>query len=658
MRDREGGEHAGIGWAAGIQTEVRGGWAGRLQPELAPGRRPRKMETSMLNLRSLYDQLMRQAEVLSEGNLCQFIQLAKNFEEYRKKWQKTEHELVRYKDLLMKTEAERSALDVKLKHARNQVDVEIKRRQKAEMDCEKLERQIQLIRELLMCDASGSIQLSEEQKSALAFLNRPQASLGGTGNKRLSTIDESGSILSDISFDKTDESLDWDSSVVKTVRLKRREKRRSSRQFIEGPPGPQKKSRSISSTVDQGNESIVAKTTVMVPSDGGPIEAISTIQTPWSSESSLGSKALESKAETDGSSTPQNNGGVRLHDFVSKTVIKPESCVPCGKRVKFGKISLKCRDCRVVTHPECRDRCPLPCIPTLTGTPVRIGEGTLMDFVPSTPPMIPSIIVHCVNEIEQRGLHETGLYRISGCDKTVRELKEKFLRGKTIPLLSKVDDIHAICGLLKDFLRNLKEPLLTFRLNKTFMEAAEISDEDNSIAAMYQAVGELPQANRDTLAFLMIHLQRVAQSPETKMDITNLAKVFGPTIVAHAVPDPDPMTLLQDTKRQPKVVERLLLLPMDYWSQLMMVEQENIDPAHIIENVNAYSTPQTPDAKVSMLGPLTTPEHQLCKTPSSSSLSQRVRATFSKTTPRFGSKSKSTTQLEHQGNFFSSPLLK
>lgn len=67
---------------------------------------------------------------------------------------------------------------------------------------------------------------------------------------------------------------------------------------------------------------------------------------------------------------------------------------------------------------------------------------------------------------------QMGLYRISGCDKTVRELKEKYLRSKNIPLLSKVDDIHAICGLLKDFLRSLKEPLLTFRLNKTFMEAA------------------------------------------------------------------------------------------------------------------------------------------------------------------------------------------
>ncbi|XP_068519758.1 rac GTPase-activating protein 1 isoform X2 [Anas acuta] len=620
----------------------------------------------------MFDQLVRQAEVLSEGNEYQFIQLAKNFDEYRRRLQKTEHELGRYKDLLMKTEAECSALGVKLKHARNQVDVEIKRRQKAEMDCEKLERQIQLIRELLMCDASGSIQLSEEQKSALAFLNRPQVSTGGSGNKRLSTIDESGSILSDISFDKTDDSLDWDSSVVKAVRLKRREKRRSSRQYIEGPPGPQKKIRSIGSTADQGNESIVAKTTVMVPSDGGPIEAISTIQTvpyslrsqrksgplqPWNSDSNLGSKQLESKSESNGSCTPQNNGGVRLHEFVSKTVIKPESCVPCGKRIKFGKISLKCRSCRVVAHPECRDRCPLPCIPTLTGTPVQIGEGTLMDYVPSAPPMIPSIIVHCVNEIEQRGLHEMGLYRISGCDKTVRELKEKYLRSKNIPLLSKVDDIHAICGLLKDFLRSLKEPLLTFRLNKTFMEAAEISDEDNSIAAMYQAVSELPQANRETLAFLMLHLQRVAQSPDTKMDVTNLAKIFGPTIVAHAVPDPDAMTLLQDTKRQPKVVERLLLLPVEYWSQLMLVEQENIDPAHIIENTNAFSTPQTPDVKVSMLGPLTTPEQQLSKTPSSSSLSQKVRSTFS-ITPKFGSKSKSTSQLGRQANFFASPMLK
>lgn len=57
--------------------------------------------------------------------------------------------------------------------------------------------------------------------------------------------------------------------------------------------------------------------------------------------------------------------------------------------------------------------------------------------------------------------------------------------------------------------------------------------------------------------FYFFFKYRVAQSPDTKMDVTNLAKIFGPTIVAHAVPDPDAMTLLQDTKRQPKVGQQM-----------------------------------------------------------------------------------------------------
>lgn len=72
----------------------------------------------------------------------------------------------------------------------------------------------------------------------------------------------------------------------------------------------------------------------------------------------------------------------------------------------------------------------------------------------------------------------------------------------------------------------------------------------------------------------------------------------------------------------------------------------------IIENANCYSTPDKNMSmldflcqsqghvrvavtsvvfSVSMLGPLTTPEQQLNKTPSSSSLSQRVKSTL---TPR------------------------
>uniref|UniRef100_A0A673WYY8 Rac GTPase-activating protein 1 n=1 Tax=Salmo trutta TaxID=8032 RepID=A0A673WYY8_SALTR len=397
---------------------------------------------------------------------------------------------------------------------------------------------------------------------------------------RLQTIDESASILSDISYDKTDDSLDWDSSIVRTVRLKKRE----TRNFTDGPPSASKRSRSTGRTSEKGNESLVAKTTVTVPADGGPIKAVSTIEAVpcWTrsrrktgknfysftldyinSESVKSEDVMPNRPESDSRpqepSTPQGNGSVRNHEFVSKTVIKPESCVPCGKRIKFGKISLKCQ--------------------------VRGKFHYYVSHVQS--PTIPYLLVHCVHEMEQRGLHETGLDRLSGSDRTVKELKDKFLRGKTVPLLSKVEDIHCITGLLKDFLRNLKEPLLTFRLNRTFMEAAELVDEDNSIALMYQTISDLPQVNRD---FMAIHLQRVAQSLDTKMDITNLARVFGPTIVGHAVPGPEPMTIIQDTKRQPKVIECLLGLPVEYWSQFMMVDLDQSHPDHmIIENANSLS---------------------------------------------------------------------
>uniref|UniRef100_A0A673I1N8 Rac GTPase-activating protein 1 n=1 Tax=Sinocyclocheilus rhinocerous TaxID=307959 RepID=A0A673I1N8_9TELE len=520
------------------------------------------MDTAVINLHSIFESMRAQVDVLNESIEPQFIQMALNFENSRRKWLRLEQELNACKEVLTKAETERGALEVKLKHARNQVDVEIRRRQKAEADCAKLDRQIQLIRELLVSEgSSNSIQLNEEQRSALAFLNaRSQNPANLNTSRRLATIDESASILSDISYDKTDDSL--------------------------------------------GNESLVAKTTMTVPADGGPIEAVTTVEAVpyWT----------RSRRKT-GKPTSLN-----VLSFVS--VIKPESCVPCGKRIKFGKISLKCRDCRVVAHPECRERCPLPCIPTMTGTPVKFEEGILANYVSTSSPMIPSLVVHCVNEIEQRGLHETGLYRVSGSDRVVKDLKEKFLRGKTVPLLSKVEDIHAITGLLKDFLRNLKEPLLTFRLNRAFMDAAELSDDDNSIALMYQNISDLPQPNRDTLAFLIIHLQRVAQSKDTKMDITNLARVFGPTILGYAVPDPDPVTILQDTKRQPKVIERLLGLPVEYWSQFMISYNDQGRSDHmIIENSNVHATP---DNKTSMFGPLTTPDQQMSKTPSSSSLSQ------------------------------------
>ena len=45
-------------------------------------------------------------------------------------------------------------------------------------------------------------------------------------------------------------------------------------------------------------------------------------------------------------------------------------------------------------------------------------------------------------------------------------------------------------------------------ITAVFLCVSELTDEDNSTAVMYRTISDLPMANRDTLAFLMLHLHR------------------------------------------------------------------------------------------------------------------------------------------------------
>lgn len=84
----------------------------------------------------------------------------------------------------------------------------------------------------------------------------------------------------------------------------------------------------------------------------------------------------------------------------------------------------------------------------------------------------------------------------------------------------------------------MSEPLITVSLWADFVRATTMTDKQDADAALYQAISELPQPNRDTLAFLMLHLQRVSSTPECKMPISNLAKVFGPTLAGSRTQEP------------------------------------------------------------------------------------------------------------------------
>ena len=106
-------------------------------------------------------------------------------------------------------------------------------------------------------------------------------------------------------------------------------------------------------------------------------------------------------------------------------------------------------------------------------------------------------------------------------------MKDRLLKSRTgLFDLSHYQDIHLICGVVKDFLRSLSESLLTDALWKTF---ATLIDDEYDLSKQHKfdsLIQQLPKPNRDTLAFIILHLQRIASSPLCRMPIGNLSRTM------------------------------------------------------------------------------------------------------------------------------------
>lgn len=70
-------------------------------------------------------------------------------------------------------------------------------------------------------------------------------------------------------------------------------------------------------------------------------------------------------------------------------------------RFRFGASALKCRLCSVYLHQDCKIQFAMACIPKSQGTPsLKNGKQSyITDYVPADSPMLPPLIVHCVNEV-------------------------------------------------------------------------------------------------------------------------------------------------------------------------------------------------------------------------------------------------------------------
>lgn len=139
----------------------------------------------------------------------------------------------------------------------------------------------------------------------------------------------------------------------------------------------------------------------------------------------------------------------------------------------------------------------------------------------------------CVCTLHELGLNEEGLFRIAGGTSKVRRMKLSLDAGLfNVPLPRDYRDMHVVASVLKSYLRELPEPLLTYRLYENFIAASRQPTEQMRLNALWETIHFLPKANFQNLRYIIKFLSALTQNQSTnKMTPSNLAIVIAPNLL-------------------------------------------------------------------------------------------------------------------------------
>jgi len=133
-----------------------------------------------------------------------------------------------------------------------------------------------------------------------------------------------------------------------------------------------------------------------------------------------------------------------------------------------------------------------------------------------------------------------GVFRKNGNIRQLRTLSESIDQLQPAAnSMASIEELLAnqnaiqLAALLKRYLRELPEPLLTFSLYKLFVQCGRIvEDQGQKKKVLHLACCLLPKPNRDTVMMLFCCLKWVSTFSDTnKMDIPNLARVIAPSVL-------------------------------------------------------------------------------------------------------------------------------
>ncbi|XP_051757248.1 active breakpoint cluster region-related protein isoform X1 [Ctenopharyngodon idella] len=258
------------------------------------------------------------------------------------------------------------------------------------------------------------------------------------------------------------------------------------------------------------------------------------------------------------------------HDIVGRVVLNldPDNMFKKWKKVtcSLGQVDVTL-SIKYMPHPlEPPSSTPLVQEPVFC---VPIEQVAMHESV-----LVPHIVRSCVEEVERRGLNEEGIYRISGASSEIKALKNAFNTNyrEAVSKLRSVD-VNTVSGTLKLYFRELPLPLIPSEQFKELSDALDIADPYLRADSMLTLLQDLPDVNRNTLLFLLHHLRRVAErKEENKMSLSNLATVFGPSLLRPPVARVD---ISQEVEVQVQVI--FLYLQCQNLPEALLTKQLDID---------------------------------------------------------------------------------
>uniref|UniRef100_A0A8D0AQ33 Myosin IXb n=1 Tax=Sander lucioperca TaxID=283035 RepID=A0A8D0AQ33_SANLU len=272
------------------------------------------------------------------------------------------------------------------------------------------------------------------------------------------------------------------------------------------------------------------------------------------------------------------------HLFNTYQVNIMQSCDLCTSYIWGMEKAYMCSACKLICHKKCLTKIITNCMTRCASIPGSLHFGVQVCVLTSKANPVPKVVELLLMHIELNGLYTEGIYRKSGSTCRARELHQILATDPEGPCLDNYP-IHTITGLVKRWLRELPDPLMTFSLYSDFLHAVELPESAERIRAVYQKVDELPPANFNTLERLIFHLVRVAKEEEhNKMSPSSLAIVFAPCILRSPDVD-DPFLGMKDVSKTTRCVEILISEQFRRYNEMLQSIQE-------LENAEALAVNQ------------------------------------------------------------------